>query len=126
MTEQQTGQSPLAEKKSRTADETRTDVDARYEHDKKEKKKFKLKIVYNKKGCLASGHCVLSDPYNFELDKEFRAILVDGKPVGDPKLQIFEKIIETDSPHLVLNATKTCTPKVIGVIDMETGKRIAP
>lgn len=119
-------ENPEQKKKSRTGDETRTDYDVTYEHDKKEKKKFKLKIIYNKKGCIASGHCVLSDPYNFELDEEFKAILVDGKLVGDPKLEIYEKIIETDEPYLVINAAKTCTPKVIGVIDMNTGKRIAP
>jgi len=97
-----------------------------YEHDKKVKKVFKLRIVYNKKGCAASGHCVLSDPFNFRLDDEFRAILIDGKEQEGPVKGIFIKEIETDEPHLVINAAKTCTPKVIGVIDMDTGKRIAP
>ncbi len=107
-------------------DTTRTDYDIKYEHDKTVKKKFRLRIVYNKKGCAASGHCVLSDPFNFRLDDEFRAILIDGKEQEGPVKGIFIKEIETDEPHLVINAAKTCTPKVIGVIDMDTGKRIAP
>lgn len=96
-----------------------------YEHDKVEKKVFKLRIVYNKKGCLASGHCVLSDPFNFELDDEFKAILKDSQKMPNTPDTWF-KDIETDSPHLAINAAKTCTPKVIGIIDLETGKRIAP
>ena len=98
-------------------------LDKRYEHDRKEKKVFKLRIVYNKKGCIASGHCLLSDPYDFELDEEFKAILKGGKELSN---SVFVKEIETTEPHLVINAAKTCTPKVIAIIDVETGKRIAP
>ena len=97
----------------------------KYEHDKKERKIHKLRIIYNKKGCLASGHCVLSDPFNFILDGEFRADIIDGKPMANMQ-DVFFKDIETDSPHLPINAAKTCTPKVIAIIDLETGKRIAP
>lgn len=102
------------------------DDDKRYEHDKKERRKFRLKIVYNRKGCIGSSHCILSDPYNFELDDEFKAILVDGKQGEGLQSEIFTKIIETEEPHLVINAAKTCTPRVIAVIDLETGERIAP
>ncbi len=110
-------------KKSRTGDETRTDYDVAYEHDRKEKKTFKLKIVYNRKGCDASGHCILSDPYNWKLDDEAKAILIDGKETAPG---IFVKEIETEEPWLIINAANTCTPRVIAVIDMDTGKRIAP
>ncbi len=96
-----------------------------YEHNKKEKKIFKLRIVYNKKGCLASGHCILSDPFNFTLDDEFKAILKEGKPMPGME-DVWYKDVETDSPHLPINAAKTCTPRVIAIIDRETGKRIAP
>jgi len=101
-------------------------LDKKYEHDRKEKKIFKLRIVYNKKGCIASGHCLLSDPYDFELDEEFKAILKGGKEMPSPVNDVFVKEIETSEPHLVINAAKTCTPKVIAIIDWETGKRIAP
>lgn len=100
--------------------------DKTYEHDKTKKKVFKLRIIYNKKGCVSSGHCVLSDPYHFELDNEFKGVLKESKEQEGPVGGIFIRDIETDSPHLVLNAAKTCTPRVIGVIDLETGKRIAP
>jgi ferredoxin len=99
--------------------------DKRYEHDRKTRKKYKLRIVYNKNGCIASGHCILSDPYNFKLDSEFKADLVDGAPHPTAK-GTWVKEIETDEPHLVINAAKTCTPRVIAVIDLETGQRIAP
>lgn len=104
-----------------------TDValDKKYEHDRKQHKVFKLRIVYNKKGCTSSCHCILSDPYDFELDEEFKAILKGGKEMENAK-GVFVKEIETSEPHLAINAAKTCTPKVIAVIDMETGKRIAP
>lgn len=98
----------------------------RYEHDRKEKKVFRLRVIYNKNGCIASGHCILSDPYNFALDEEFRAVLNGGKEQPGPVKNIFIKEIETEEPWLVINAAKTCTPKVIAVIDMDTGKRIAP
>ena len=102
------------------------ELDQAYEHDKKVKKVFKLRIVYNKKGCTASDHCVLSDPYDFKLDEEFKAILIDGVEKEGPVPGIFVKDIDTTEPHLAINAAKTCTPKVIAIIDRETGKRIAP
>ena len=99
--------------------------DKRYEHDKKIRKKYKLRIIYNKNGCTSAGHCILSDPYNFKLDSEFKADLVDGTPHPTSK-GTWVKEIETEEPHLIMNAAKTCTPRVIAVIDIETGKRIAP
>ena len=110
----------------KTGDKTRTDYDVKYEHDKTVKKKFKLKIIYNKKGCISSGHCALSDPFDFELDEEAKGILKDGKALSGVQEGTFVKEIETDSPHLAINAAKTCTPRVIAIIDMDTGKRIAP
>lgn len=98
-------------------------LDRAYEHDKAARKVFRLKIVYNKNKCSASGHCVLSDPYNWLLDKDFKADLIDAKEIMPG---VFEKVFETSEPHLVINAAKTCTPRVIAVIDTETGKRIAP
>ena len=102
------------------------ELDKAYEHDKRVKKVFKLRIVYNKKGCTASDHCILSDPYDFKLDDEFKAILIDGAEKEGPVKGIFVKDIDTTEPHLAINAAKTCTPKVIAIIDRETGKRIAP
>ena len=101
------------------------DEDKRYEHDKKVRKKYRLRIIYNKNGCTASGHCVLSDPYNFKLDEEFKADLIEGTPHATAK-GTWVKEIETEEPHLIINAAKTCTPRVIAVIDLETGQRIAP
>ncbi|GEM_PF-38474 len=111
------------QKKSRTGDETRTDYDVTYEHDKMFKKKFKIKIVYNMNGCTGSGHCALSDIYDFAIGEDFKGILTGGKEISPG---VFVKEIETTEPHLAINAAKTCTPKVIAVIDVETGKRIAP
>ena len=101
-------------------------LDERYEHDHAGRKTFKLRIIYNKKGCISSGHCLLSDPYDFKLDEEFKAILTDSKEGEGVQKGVFFKDIETTEPHLIMNAAKTCTPKVIAVIDLETGKRIAP
>lgn len=100
-------------------------LDERYEHDRAGRKIFRLRVVYNKKGCISSGHCLLSDPYDFKLDDEFKAILVDGKAGEGVMSEVFTKEIETTEPHLIMNAAKTCTPKVIAVFDIETGKRIA-
>lgn len=87
-------------------------------------KTVKIRIVYNKKGCIGSGHCVLSDPYNFVLDDEFHADLKGGKPMGGLNSQVFVRETETDSPHLAINAAHTCTPKVIAVFQQveENGK----
>jgi len=97
-----------------------------YEHDRKEKKVFRLRIVYNKKGCTAAGHCALSDPYDFTIDEDFTANLIGGREQAGSVKGIFFKDIETAEPHLAINAAKTCTPRVIAVIDLDTGKRIAP
>lgn len=87
-------------------------------------KAVKLRIVYNKKGCIGSGHCVLSDPYNFILDGEFHANLKEGKPMGGLNSGVFVRETETDSPHLAINAAHTCTPRVIAVFQQveENGK----
>ncbi|HLC67588.1 MAG TPA: hypothetical protein VJI12_01770 [archaeon] len=100
-------------------------IDQRYEHDRAAQKVFKLRIVYNKKGCIGAGHCLLSDPYDFTLDEEFKANLKDAKAGEGIMSEVYTKIIETTEPHLIMNAAKTCTPKVIAVFDVETGKRVA-
>jgi ferredoxin len=89
------------------------------------RRKFRLRIVYNRKACIGSSHCILSDPYNFELDEGFKAVLKGGKEMPNAK-GVFVKVIETEEPHLAINAAKTCTPRVISIIDLDTGKRIAP
>lgn len=90
------------------------------------REKMKLRIVYNRNGCIGAGHCILSDPYNFGFDEnDFKADLKDGKESPQTK-GVWIKDIETDDPHLVINAAKTCTPKVIAIIDLKTNKRIAP
>lgn len=97
-----------------------------YEHDKKQKKTFNLKVVYNRNGCLGSGHCALSDNRDFKIEEDFKATLIDGKEMEGPIKGLYFKTFSTEEPHLIINAAKTCTPKVIAVIDMDTGKRIAP
>ncbi len=99
-------------------------IDKKYEHDRTGGK-VKLKIVYSKKGCIAAGHCVLSDPYDFTLDNEFKAVLMDAQQGEGAQKDVYTKIIETNEPHLAINAAKTCTPRVIAIFDVETGKRIA-
>lgn len=123
--EEKQNQQPAQQKTQGPQKESRSDYDIAYEHDRTVRKKFKLRVVYNRNGCIGSSHCLLSDPYDFDLDEEVKAILKDGQEMPGAK-GVFVKVIETDSPHLVLNAAKTCTPKVISIIDMETGKRIAP
>ena len=86
-------------------------------------KKFRLKIIYNRGGCIGSGHCALADPYDFQIGEDFKAVMKEGQLVPGTKDTYF-KIIETTEPHLSVNAAKTCTPRVIAVIDMDTGKRI--
>ncbi len=87
-------------------------------------KAVKLRIVYNKKGCIGSGHCALSDPYHFALDEEFHADLKGSRPMGGLNNGVFVRETETDSPHLVINAAHTCTPRVIAVFQQvqENGK----
>lgn len=107
---------------------TDVNLDKSYEHDRKERKVHRLRIIFNRKGCIGSGHCMLSDPYNFAWDEEvdWKALLIDGKPMeGKFQGEVFVKEIETDSPHLIMNAAKTCTPRAIAVYDMDEKKFIA-
>lgn len=63
----------------------RSDYDLAYEHDRKARKKFRLRVVYNRNGCIGSSHCILSDIYDFELDEEIKAVLKGGG--GAPECQ---------------------------------------
>ena len=86
-----------------------------------------LRVIYNRKGCIGSGHCILSDAYDFAFDdEEFKAILKDGTELEGVQKGVWVKDVITKEPHLLLNAAKTCTPRVIAIIDLKTGKRIAP
>ena len=86
------------------------------------RKMFKLKIAYNKKRCIGAGQCVLADPYDFGLDEKGIADLKEAGEQGG----LFVKELDTESPHLALNAAKACPAMVISIFDRETGKKVAP
>ncbi|MBI4361657.1 MAG: hypothetical protein HY558_00625 [Euryarchaeota archaeon] len=85
----------------------------------------KIRIVYNAKGCIGSGHCVLSDPYDFTLDENFHAVMKEGREMGGLNGGVWVKECETEETHLAINAARTCTPRVITVFQQveENGRQ---
>ncbi len=82
----------------------------------------KLKIEYDKNGCIGAAACVSADPLRWKLDSSGKADLLGSSQQGD--LQVLE--VETDDPELFVNAAKVCPVLIIKVIDKDTGEVLAP
>ncbi len=86
----------------------------------------KLRIEYDRGGCIAAWACVSIDSENFAMnDNEAKADLVEGtklKVEGDK----WVKEIETDDIDRIIAGANGCPVRVIRVINMDTGEELAP
>lgn len=82
----------------------------------------KYKIVYERDVCIGAASCVAVAPLTWELDKENKALLKDGKKTNDPN--IFEKEIDEKDLQINLDAARACPVNAIHIIEKETGKKL--
>ncbi len=82
----------------------------------------KLRIEYDKNGCIGAASCVSADPLRYKLDETGKADLLGSKQEGD--LQVLE--VDTDQPDIFINAAKACPVLIIKVINKDTGQVLAP
>ena len=84
----------------------------------------KYKILYEKTKCIGIGTCVTSAPDMWVLESNGIATM---KKTGAKKSPTFEEVI-IDESELSQNveAAKGCPVGIIKIIDLETGKQIAP
>ncbi|MBI4163800.1 MAG: ferredoxin [Candidatus Aenigmarchaeota archaeon] len=82
----------------------------------------KLRVEYDKNGCIGAASCVAVDPLRYKLDNLGKADLLGSHVEGN--LQILE--IETDDPTIFVEGARACPVLIIKVINKETGEILAP
>lgn len=70
-----------------------------------------MKIIVDRGRCRGQRNCISAAPEVFDLDEEFKAVLVDAKGNSDKE---------------ILFAAQICPTKAIILEDEETGERIYP
>jgi len=85
---------------------------------------MKIKIEYDKKGCIGAGACAAMNPKNFEIEETRKAKLLGGK-LND-QAQMFEKIIDVEVEDLenLKIAADGCPRTVIHLTNLDTGEKI--
>ncbi len=83
---------------------------------------IKLKIEYDKSGCIGAAACVAVDPLRYKLDDTGKVDLLGSHVEGN--LQILE--VETNDPDIFINAAKACPVLIIKVINKDTKEVLAP
>ena len=88
----------------------------------------KLKIVYEREGCIGAAACAAIDPENFVMNDDGKADLTKAVKKEDGK---WEKIVEVPTQadaEKIIDAARGCPVDVIEIFDddKEKGKKIAP
>lgn len=71
--------------------------------------KYEVKVIRDL--CIGAASCVAVSPDVFELDKENKAIVINGA---------------NDVPENILLAAQSCPTKAIVIVDTTTGKQVWP
>ena len=87
----------------------------------------KLKIVYEREGCIGAAACAAIDPENFVMNDDGKADLTKAVKRPDGK---WEKIVEVPTQsdaEKIIDAARGCPVDVIEIFDDKNkDKRIAP
>jgi ferredoxin len=84
----------------------------------------KLKIEYDRSGCIGASVCMAIAPERWELDDEAKAVLKGAVAVGAEKFELIVDVPDSDALLQELEAAKGCPTKVIKITDLDTGKRL--
>lgn len=87
---------------------------------KETKKEKRYKVIYERDACIGAGACIMASPKYWEMDKEGKAILKEGKK----NKEVFEIEINQEDFKQILEAAKACPANCIHIIDKKTGKKI--
>jgi len=85
----------------------------------------KLKIIYEREGCIGAAACAAIDPDNFVMNDDGKADLTGATKREDGK---WEKVVEVGSQEEVekiIDGAKGCPVDVIQVFD-EDEEKVAP
>ena len=86
----------------------------------------KLKIVYDRLGCIGAAACASIDPINFVMNtSDGKADLAKASQESGKFVKIMEVADQNELTRIVEGA-KVCPVNVIEVFDIETNQKLAP
>lgn len=86
----------------------------------------KLKIVYDRLGCIGAAACASIDPINFVMNtSDGKADLTKSEMQENKSVKILEVANQEELTRIVESA-KACPVNIIEVVDTETGEKLAP
>ena len=86
----------------------------------------KLKVVYDRNGCIGAAACASIDPINFVMNAgDGKADLTGSEKEGIYSVKIVSVSNEQELTRVVESA-KACPVNIIEVRDLETGEKLAP
>ncbi len=86
----------------------------------------KLKIVYDRLGCIGAAACASIDPINFVMNtSDGKADLTKASQESGKFVKIMEVADQNELTRIVEGA-KVCPVNVIEVFDIETNQKLAP
>jgi ferredoxin len=84
----------------------------------------KLKIEYDRSGCIGASVCMAIAPERWELDDEAKAVLKGSASVGSENFELIVDVPDSDALLQEVEAAKGCPTKVIKITNVETGERL--
>lgn len=85
----------------------------------------KLKIIYERKGCIGAAACAAIDPENFVMNDDGKADLTNAKQRPDGKWEKIVEVATEEDKERIINGAKGCPVEVIEVFD-EEDEKLAP
>ena len=86
---------------------------------------MRIRIEYDKNGCIGAAACAAVDPKLWILDESNKADMAGHKKEGE--LQVLELDVPDDATkERIVDSAKVCPVTVIKVINKDTGEVLAP
>ncbi len=87
----------------------------------------KYKIIYDRGNCIGAAACAAVNPEFWIIKEDGKASIASAKkPQIKEKGVIEEAIIDEKDLQANIEAANVCPVRVIKIIDLETGKEVAP
>jgi len=86
----------------------------------------KLKIVYDRLGCIGAAACASIDPINFVMNtSDGKADLTKSEMQENKSVKILE-VANQEELTRVVESAKACPVNIIEIVDLETNQKLAP